>query len=182
MTLLIRRRYAAVLAVAIAGLFILVLAATFGVVKLELVPPVFAADYTNGPISSDDSGDGCGTDHTSTVHYNKDTSPFVAYVDKVNYGGRKPKGDFGSLGHAWRRAPTKYWDWNGTSWVLDTTVSASSWRTTGSCPGLAWWDLGNDVTLDGGALVVQYLDFKYFSIIGQGWVNYSGRDHDHYLE
>ena len=64
----------------------IIIAAVFAVFIFSAI--AWAA--TNGPINSDDIGDGEGTSHTSTVYYTKQSSPFTAWVDEVYYGGRKP--------------------------------------------------------------------------------------------
>ena len=55
-----------------------------------LVLAAVALALEDGPETRDDIGDGHGTSHQSTVYYDKDTDPFVAHVDRVYFGGRKP--------------------------------------------------------------------------------------------
>ena len=93
---------------------------------------------SDGPITSDPIGDGKGTAHSSTVYYTKQSSPFIAWVDRVYYGGRKPSTTFllECCGQ-WRRNNTVYREWNGSSWVTAVSFGSSSWRATGN-PGLAY--------------------------------------------
>ena len=79
-------------------------------------------------ISADD-----GITHNSTVYYDKDTNPFVADVDRVEYGGRPAEHlAWYQYGAQWKRDDTQYKSWNGNSWVTEVSVGASSWRTCGS--------------------------------------------------
>ena len=75
----------------------------------------------------------------------------------------------------------EYKRWDGSSWVLVRSFGASSWRATGT-PGLAYWNLNNDVTLEGGALVKQHLRYRYFLILVNKWAEWNGSTHNHFLE
>ena len=164
------RRYALV------SLFILGIIALFPAV-------VLAYQYSHGPVNSSRAYfDSDCTAHTSYVHYDKSYSPLVIDVDRVYYGGRKPDPiDPNSTLERWRREKTKYYDWNGSQWILDTTVGSGSWRSAGSCSGLDWWYLNNDVSLDDGAYVQQVLRFKYYSILLKKDIEGNGTWHGHNL-
>ncbi len=95
---------------------------------------------------------------------------FIAWVDRVYYGGRKPSTTFllECCGQ-WRRNNTVYREWNGSSWVTAVSFGSSSWRATGN-PGLAYWNVNNDVTLEGGALVKNRLRYKKYVTLAKDWV------------
>lgn len=137
---------------------------------------------TNGPNNTTDFYDLDGITHSSTVHYTRQLSPFIAWVDKIYYGGRKPGGlsPFGCCGE-WARDSTQYKEWNGSSWVTVVSFGASSWRDTGT-PGLAYWNLNDDVTLEGGALAKHRLKYRYFVNATMTYNNVTGSYHNHFLE
>ena len=157
-------------------------AAVLAAVLSLLIFSTVAWALSNGPKTSDPIGDGNGTAHSSTVYYTKQSSPFIACVDRVYYGGRKPSTGSTECCAQWRREGTVYMKWNGSSWVTAVSFGSSSWRITGN-PGLAYWNVNNDVTLEGGALVRNRLRYrKSFTPQPQGWIAYSGPYHNHYLE
>ena len=137
---------------------------------------------SNGPETSS-LNDGYGTSHSSTVYYDKETNPFVAEVDRVYYGGRKRDTDFGECCAIWTRYHTLYREWNGSSWVTVQSFGAGAWQSTGP-ESLSWWNLHNDVTLEGGALVQQRLEYEYHIVGPDGTVEikWTGPYHNHYLE
>ena len=154
-----------------------------GLVSLTLL------GLSDGPETSADAllhtGDQ-GITHNSTVYYDKDTNPFVAYVDRVYWGARPAEDlNFNEFGSSWQRRPTTYWEWDGDSWELQLEVAAGQWRSCGSSAnGLCWWDLENDVTLEGGALVRQRLKYYLYQSVafGQNLYSWTGSWHEHYLE
>ena len=50
------------------------------------------------------------------------------------------------------------------------SLGASSWRNTGT-PGLVYWNVHDDVTLEGGALVKHRLKYRYFVNASQEYNN-----------
>lgn len=163
------------------GMWLAVVAAAVGLLTFSTT--VWA--YSNGPKNSDNLQDGGGTSHSSTVYYNRQLSPFIAWVDRMYYGGR----NFDTSDNPivccaqWRRDYTKYKEWNGSKWVTVKTVWASGWRTSGTPGQLSYWDLNTDATLDGGALVQQMLKWKYLVPLPQPkWLQWKGVIHSHYLE
>ena len=131
-----------------------------------LVSLTFLA-LTDGPETSADADWVTGDDgitHNSTVYYDKDTDPFVAYVDKVYWGARPAENlNWNESGAQWQREPTLYKVWDDDSWDTEASVDAGPWRSCGSSVnGLCWWNLNNDVTLEGAALVYQRLRYAYY--------------------
>ena len=64
-------------------------------------------------------------------------------------------------------------------------MDAGPWRSCGSSAnGLCWWNLNNDVTLEGSARVDQRLKYAYFYSAGadMGTYSWKGKWHLHYLE
>ncbi len=160
---------------------------------LFLVVPVVAAFGAfavawadeDGPETSDAIGDGYGTSHTSTVYYDRQLSPFIVWVDRVYYGGWKPDTNFyGQCCGAWREKNALYKKWNGTKWVTVVSESPGSWHEPSGTPELSYYNRNRDVTLEGGALVQQRLEYQKIVTIGdQGeMLQYSGYWHSHYLE
>ena len=155
-----------------------------GLVSLTLLAlsdgPYTTADVQR-IISADD-----GITHNSTVYYDKDTNPFVADVDRVEYGARPAEQlQWWQYGPQWKRDNTLYYSWNGNSWVTEVSVGAGFWRSCGSSAnGLCWTSLENDVTLEGGALVRQRLKYYLYQSVafGQNLYSWTGSWHDHYLE
>ena len=153
-----------------------------GLVSLTLLA------LTNGPETTTDTDWVTGDDgitHNSTVHYSKDTNPFVAYVDKVHYGAR-PAADleWWQFASEWKRDTVKYKVWDGNSWETEESVSADSWRDCGSPDSLCWWNVNKDVTLEDSARVDQRLKYRYF-YYAAGKLNkmeWPGNWHRHYLE
>ena len=87
---------------------------------------ILSQQLSDGPKTSDGIGDGYGTSHSSTVYYTKQTNPFVANVDRIYYGGRKPKEHFGECCGGWRHQQAKYKEWDGSKWVTVKTVNKGS--------------------------------------------------------
>ena len=74
---------------------------------------------TDGPETSADAdvatGDD-GTTHNSTVYYDKDTNPFVAYVDRVHWGAQPAEDlEWYQYGSQWMRDTALYKAWDGNS-------------------------------------------------------------------
>ena len=139
----------------------------------------------NGPETTDDIGDGYGTSHTSTVYYTRQLSPFIAWVDRVYFGGRKPDDSFpGQCCGAWRVKKTLYREWDGSEWDTVVNEGAGSWHEPAGAPELSYYNMNRDVTLEGGALVQQKLEFrKIVTVLEEGgMLQYSGRWHSHFLE
>jgi hypothetical protein len=158
-------------------------AVNIGLVSLALLA------LTDGPETSTDADWVTGDDeitHNSTVYYDKDTNPFVAYVDKVYWGARPAEDlEWYQYGSQWRREPTLYKSWNGNSWETEASVDAGPWRACGSSVnGLCWWNLNNDVTLEGSARVDQRLKYALYLSAGSDahLYSWSGEWHEHYLE
>ena len=145
--------------------------------------PTMSQELSNGPKTSYDVGDGNGISHSSTVYYTKETDPFVAEVDRVHFGGREKEEGHLEFASGWRRKKTEYREWNGSSWVTEATVNPGSWRATGH-EELDWWNLENDVTLEGGALVEQRLEYRFFYTVWDQIHEYKWRGAllDHFLE
>ena len=110
-------------------------------------------------------------------------------VDRIYYGGRKYHVTFPFHTSLWKRNKTYYKEWNGSRWVTERRVNAPSWLNTGT-PGLIYYNVNNDVTLEGGALVKQRLKYRYYipapNEFGE-WVfnvivEWNGSYHSHYLE
>ena len=143
----------------------------------------------NGPETSTDADWVTGDDeitHESTVHYTKDTNPFVAYVDRVYWGG-KPAEDleWWQFASEWRRDDTHYKRWDGSDWETEMEVKKGKWRDCGSADdGLCYWNLNNDVTLNDSARVDQRLLYRYFFYAGGKLdkLEWPGEWHEHYLE
>ncbi len=144
-----------------------------------------STNHSNGPITSDDIGDGHGTSHSSTVWYYKDTDPdFVAQAYKVRYGGRHPSG-ICAIHKWWRMDSRVYYEWDDDNdrWVQVKSVGPSSWRETGT-PGLAWHSDYDNVFMDHGAYVKQRLRY-HIAVCGfenPEDTDYAGRWHMHFLE
>ena len=144
---------------------------------------------TDGPETSADADWVTGDDgitHNSTVYYDKDTDPFVAYVDKVYWGARPAENlNWNESGSQWQREPTLYKVWDDDSWDTEASVDAGPWRSCGSSVnGLCWWNLNNDVTLEGSARVDQRLRYAFYLSAGSDahLYRWSGEWHEHYLE
>ena len=143
---------------------------------------------TDGPETSTDAEatQDYGITHSSTVYYDKDTDPFVAYVDRVYWGARPAENlNWNESGSQWQREPTLYKEWDGDSWETVVSVNAGPWRSCGSSAnGLCWWNLNNDVTLEGSARVDQRLKYAYYvaAAFESQKVSWSGEWHKHYLE
>ena len=124
--------------------------------------------------------------HNSTVYYDKDTNPFVADVDRVEYGGRPAEHlAWYQYGAQWKRDDTLYKSWNGNSWETVVSVNAGPRRSCGSSAnGLCWWNLNNDVTLEGSARVDQRLKYAYYvaAAFESQKVSWFGQWHRHFLE
>ena len=126
------------------------------------------------------------------MYYDKDTNPFVAYVDKVYWGAwpaedARPAEDleWWQYGPQWKRDTTLYKVWDGNSWDTEASVNAGPSRACGSSDnGLCWWNLNNDVTLEGSARVDQRLKYHYFYSAGSelNKLEWPGSWHQHYLE
>ena len=157
-------------------------AAFISVVALFAVAAVALA-LTDGPEESDDHQDGNGTSHESTVHYTRQLVPWIARVDKVHFGGRgEDLSDepFQCCGE-WRRDATEYRRWTGTKWKLVKTVSNGGYHVGDQ--SLSYYNLNNDVTLEGGAYVRQHL--RYRNTITwpvMGTYDFPGRWNKHFLE
>jgi hypothetical protein len=158
-------------------------AVNIGLVSLALLA------LTDGPETSTDAARATGDDgitHSSTVYYDKDTDPFVAYVDRVHWGARPAENlDWNESGSQWQREPTLYKEWDGDSWETVVSVNAGPWRSCGSSAnGLCWWNLNNDVTLEGSARVDQRLKYALYLSAGSDahLYSWSGEWHEHYLE
>jgi hypothetical protein len=149
---------------------------------------------TNGPQNASDASAATGDHgitHTSYVHYTKDTSPFVAHVERVHYGGR-PAADLDPYQHysKWRRERTEYMTWNGsTQWDAQTTVGNSNYSECGSVGNLCWWDLTTTADLEGSAMVGQRLAYKITFWAGGldqdtvvATTKWYGSMNEHYLE
>ena len=141
--------------------------------------------HSNGPVTSDDIGDGHGTSHSSTVWYYKDTEPhFVAQAYKVRYGGRHPTAPC-SFHEWWRMESRVYYEWDvdDDRWVEVRSVSPTDWRSTGT-PGLAWHDAYVNVFMDHGAYVKQRLRYhiSVCSFDVPESTDWLGRWHYHFLE
>ena len=99
----------------------------------------------------------------------------------MKYRGRKPSNNIVSCCPEWRHEYTKYRRWNGSSWVTVTSYSAGSWQESGT-PGLSYFNLNTDVTLEGGALVKQRLKYRLFFVELNQHQEWSGSIHSHFLE
>ena len=135
----------------------------------------------NGPIYSDGIGDGYGTSHHSTVYYTKQSDPFIAWVDRVYFGGRKPDTSIEECCGQWRHEKTLYRRWNGSNWITVRNTGSASWQSSGT-PGLSYFNLNTDVTLEGGALVKQRLRYRKYLLLAGDWAEWSGSYHSHFLE
>lgn len=114
------------------------------------------------------------------MYYTKVTDRFVAEVDRIYYGGRKPKIYPLECCATWRHKEAKYCEWNGSKWVRLKTINHTSWQDTGPA-NLTWWNLTNGATLDGGAYVTHRLEYRKFQpIIGE--VKWEGWLHEYFLE
>ena len=142
--------------------------------------PRMSGELSNGPKRSSAIDDDHGISHESWVYYTKETDPFVAEVDRVHFGGRKKDTSLPESVPEWRRHDTEYKEWNGTKWVREKKIGPGRWKSSGP-EELDWWNLENDVTLEGGALVKQRLHYRYF-LFGEIDFEWSGPWHRHYLE
>ena len=64
-------------------------------------------------------------------------------------------------------------------------MSAGDWRDCGSeDDGLCWWNLNNDVTLEGSARVDQRLRYRYYFYAGGKFnkMEWPGNYHTNYLQ
>ncbi len=160
----------------------LLLIAVAGLASLSLIA------LSNGPIETEDARPWTGdteVTHSSTVYYGKTTNPFVAYVDRIYFGGR-PAADleWWQFASEWKRDATLYQRWDGSKWKTVLTVPASSWQDCGSPDNLCVDNLYNEATLRDGALVRQRLKYRYFWYAGEDLqeTSFSGIYHDHFLE
>ena len=142
--------------------------------------PTMTQELVDGPYDSDDVSDGHGISHSSYVYYTKETDPFVAEVDRIHYGAREKEEEPLQSQSGWRRYKTEYKEWDGDSWNRVKKLKSSPWRETGY-DSLDWWNVSNDVTLEGGALVKQQIQYRFFVFLG-GEFTWAGAMHDHYLE
>ena len=133
--------------------------------------------HTNGPITSDQTGDG-STSHSSKVYYYKDTDPFVAQAYRIYYGGRANSGAHVALAR-WRRENTDYWEWNGSSWVSVKSITHGKWNNNRD--SLKYFNRYDNAFMDVGALVRQRIRHQDTYINGDTG-EYYGSWHSHYLE
>ena len=159
-------------------------AAGVPVVALFVLAAVAFA-LSDGPEERDDHQDGGGISHASTVYYTRQLIPFIAWVDRVYYGGRPE--DLSSNPNVccgeWRRDKTEYKRWTGSSWKTVKTLGSSMYHVTGSPGNLSYYNLNNDVTLTGGAYVRQHLRYRNtvdFPVLGT--YNFPGGWNSHFLE
>ena len=85
--------------------------------------------------------------------------PFIAWVDKVHHGGRGEdlSNDPLECCGEWKRDRTDYLRWTGSKWKKVMTVGASGYHAGDT---LSYYNLNNDVTLEGGAHVRQHLRYR----------------------
>ncbi len=140
-----------------------------------------ASAAENGPTTSNLIRDGYGASHHSTVYYTKQSVPFIAWVDRVYFGGRKPSINFISCCGEWRHENTLYRRWNDSSWVTVRNTGSASWQSSGT-PGLSYFNLNTDVTLEGGVLVKQRLKYRKYLLQLETWIEWNGSFHSHFLE
>ncbi len=107
-------------------------------------------------------------------------------MDRVHWGARPAENlNWNEFGSQWQREATLYKSWDGNSWETEASVDAGPWRACGSSVnGLYWWNLNNDVTLEGSARVDQRLRYAFYYSAGNdmGTVKWPGNWHLHYLE
>ena len=79
---------------------------------------------------------------------------------------------------------TLYKRWNGSQWVTVVSESPSSWHEPSGTPELSYYNRNRDVTLEGGALVQQQLEYRKIIMVGDqgGMLNINGVWHSHFLE
>ena len=154
--------------------------AAFVTVVALFVLAAVALALSNAPLRQYDlDDDQSAASDQSKVYYTKQTTPFVAHVERVRYGGRQhPADDVYRFNGAWRHEETLYRRWTGSKWV----TAASTWRVTGSANDLAFHILDQDVDLTEGALVRQRLRFQYLDTVVNDWGGHAGRWNKHYLE
>ena len=150
----------------------------------DLPTPVSADLLLNGPIETNDIvQDGNGISHSSTVrYYRRAISPFDATVYWVKYGGRYYSSGCVTNNY-WKHNGIKYYRWDGSNWVEDHSVASEAWERTGN-PGLHYRTNYETVDLDGGALVVDKIRYKWYDFCAPEGLdlNIPGRHHFHYLE
>ena len=118
----------------------------------------------------------------TVVLYNRTLSPWQATVTRVEYGGRRPHWTYYDNEY-WKHSGTKYYRWDGSRWRVEGSVSAGSWRSTGSAGNLDIRNLHDDVVLNGGARVDDFINYRADHIIFDSLdQNRSGLTHQHFLE
>ena len=98
----------------------------------------------------------------------------------MKYGGRHFD-YFCFYNEKWRHLKTSFFRWNGSSWVLVDTEPASAWRSTGT-PDLDYHTINTYVTLNGGALVDDHIEYKGSNQCDGPTLKFLGMPTRHYLE
>ncbi len=114
--------------------------------------------------------------------YNRTLNPWEGTVTRVQYGGRRPHWTYYDNEH-WKPNGTNYYRWDGSQWRVEESISPGSWRTTGSAGDLDIRYHNDDVDLEGGGRVDDFIKYKadhiIFDSLDQEW---SGLTHRHFLE